>query len=331
MSDVIEAAVAAARHFGLDPRPTSGFVYATSVDCKVDVDGRTIELNANVGSDSPHLSVRTVTIGANPLHLDVRHGYVYPIGRAIGIQDIRIGHEEFDDVFIVKSNDETLARLWLQAPTRGRMLIARGFRFSVRKGRVEAAYMESPVDGDIVLAAIRAVVGLANRSRELHAEMQELALSVDGTVYGAPERLFSALHIVAEMSGVPARIKPHFAALPHLGRKKIVHTCVSIARRELATDNYFICAAGARRSSRQAQRLGDYVACGADRDAVARRVTDHVREQVAALAPLVVDVAGEKLLLALSGFVTDAERLRAAVALLLSLDRLGDAAGGPYR
>jgi len=59
---------------------------------------------------------RDLASGAAGLKLSVyKEGFFSSLGKALGTQDIQVGDPLFDDLFMVKSNDESLCRAWLNA------------------------------------------------------------------------------------------------------------------------------------------------------------------------------------------------------------------------
>jgi hypothetical protein len=107
------------------------------------------------------------------LTLRVKHGYVYPIGRALGIQDITVGDADFDERFIIKSNDESFCRARLDAELRGMMLAAAEYAFELGDGKVTATTVGVEIDARVLEHAARAVARLAGGRRRLLAGLAE--------------------------------------------------------------------------------------------------------------------------------------------------------------
>jgi hypothetical protein len=70
------------------------------------------------------------------LHLSLE-GVMAGIGKALGTQDIILGDQSFDNKFVVKSNDEVLCRLWLNAMIRPMLLLLDTHTLSIEKGRIQ--------------------------------------------------------------------------------------------------------------------------------------------------------------------------------------------------
>lgn len=112
--------------------------------------------------------------------LSIHRGHVYPIGRALGIQDIVVGDAAFDDRFIIKSDSESLARLWLDARTRAAMLGADDYEFRLTDDLATAHYFGFDTVPAVLESAMRATAGLTARGRRIAGELQALATTLGG-------------------------------------------------------------------------------------------------------------------------------------------------------
>ena len=129
--------------------------------------------------------------GAEQVELDVHHGYVYPIGRALGIQDVLVGDAAFDDRFIVKCNDDELARARLDAEARAAIIATSdSYAFALRDAEVWVSRRGAMIEDDpaALEAVLRATALLASSGQRLLARWQEAARQLGGRLTSASGR-----------------------------------------------------------------------------------------------------------------------------------------------
>lgn len=148
-------------------------------------------------------------IACGDLELRATPGWYY---FGLGRQDIKVGHKEFDDRYIIKSDDADAARWWLNATLCEALLgtyeptALNPFRFALRQGRVtlRACAQENgrtlnhaPVPrSETALVAMKAVV---QRNVEIADDMARRAAQIGGkargSVWHADERFQLLFHV----------------------------------------------------------------------------------------------------------------------------------------
>jgi hypothetical protein len=113
----------------------------------------------------------------------MRHGYVYPLGRALGVEDKSIGDAVFDDRFVIKTNDVPFARAWLSPVIRARLLeLVDRVAVSLDDGElriVRLSAFDPPAERQ---RAVDLAGWIAGRGGELLGEWRALAAKLDGRV-----------------------------------------------------------------------------------------------------------------------------------------------------
>lgn len=104
------------------------------------------------------------------------------LGKALGGQDVEVGDPPFDDLFVVKSNAEDVARAWLHGEVCAGMRLCPDFRYELEKGTLRAICGGIVDDGDLLARALRVVAKLASRATELEDEWALAASRVGGIV-----------------------------------------------------------------------------------------------------------------------------------------------------
>jgi hypothetical protein len=98
------------------------------IDTKEDPAKGSLRITTRV-STSVH-SAKGFTLSLSP------EGFVASISKAFGRQDIVLGDQVFDHKFIVKSNNELLCRLWLNAMIRPMLLLLEDYTLSIQEGTI---------------------------------------------------------------------------------------------------------------------------------------------------------------------------------------------------
>ena len=104
------------------------------------------------------------------------------LGKALGGQDVEVGDPLFDDLFIVKSNAEDVARAWLHGEVCAGMRLCPDFRYELEKGTLRAICGGIIDDAELLARALRVVAKLAARATELEDEWALAASRVGGIV-----------------------------------------------------------------------------------------------------------------------------------------------------
>ena len=125
--------------------------------------------------------------GSDGLELVIKHGYVYPIGKSLGLGGCPVGDPVFDSAFLLQTNNLPYARAWLGAKLRGQLLALRD-RVEVRLGKGELQLFRlSGLSFDEHQSVIELARSLADRAHELHGEWATLAAALDGTLRSRDE------------------------------------------------------------------------------------------------------------------------------------------------
>ncbi len=154
-----------------------------SSQLEVSIDGLAVRASAYKAADSVAMRIRAPAPGAEIIDLTVHHGYIYPIGRALGFQDVNVGDLLFDDRFIVKCNDDELARAWLDADSRAGISAASdAYAFNVRDGDVVVTRSGVLPEDDprSFEVALRGTVKLARAGERMLARWQAAAAQLGG-------------------------------------------------------------------------------------------------------------------------------------------------------
>ncbi len=272
-------------------KPTAAHVLATFArGVEVAVDHYTVSTGK---SSTTYTRVQAVAPGADELEIKLRkEGVVASMGKALGFGELVVGDAAFDARYFVRTNDDELARAWLQAGVRA-ALMATGSEYEVvlHKGRVKAQRVGIELVPARLEAAMRAVAALAAGGRGLVASWRALAAELGGRYVG-PDDAFvpgrvridgeSAGHVVAVVTDADAASGTRVRR--ELGRK-------DAPRFELG-------AGGA---------LADVAALGAGAGA---------GEAWQAVQPARLECDGEGIVVTWPGYVADAARVRAAFRLL---------------
>ncbi|MEM9696508.1 MAG: hypothetical protein AAGA56_28455, partial [Myxococcota bacterium] len=111
---------------------------------------------------TPVTRLRTKTAHPEGLRLRVTPtGRMTSLARAVGFEDVPTGDATFDDAYLVKASDPTLAPLWLNAKVREAIAQAKGYQFKLERGRASAIKEGYEGDADDLVAAARALAAFA--------------------------------------------------------------------------------------------------------------------------------------------------------------------------
>jgi hypothetical protein len=254
--------------------------------------------------------------GSRGLELDVRHGHVYPMGRALGVQDVSLGDGPFDDRFVVKTNDPDFACAWLNAPLRAELLaLVDHVAFTLVEERLRVEELTPMVDGEQRLRALALAERLSRRGRGLLDEWRALAGRLGGQV-SAPGDVWVAdgsASVTLDRRGSTVVVDALADLRPLVTRLRCRRLGVSAG-----DDEAF-----------DATWLAEVLA-GDDRLVGGVALAQLVR----ACVPLEVRLEAAEAVVLLAGFVAGAERLAAAADLAVALaerDAGVAAPRGPYR
>lgn len=138
------------------------------------------------------LAMRFHGLGAPGLKLRLSEGSLDPLSALFGGQDIEIGDRAFDDRYVIKTNDEGYAKLWLDDEIRATILRTYdagtpfGYQIEIQGAAVMVARLELERQPERLELMVRAGVALAKRSQTVLALIERQAAALGGAVIGAP-------------------------------------------------------------------------------------------------------------------------------------------------
>ena len=275
--------------------------------------------------------------GSDGLELDLRHGYVYPLQRALGAVDLLVGDAAFDDRFIVQCNDLPFARAWLSPPIRARLVdLADYIGVHLEAGQLKLTELTSLPSSAERRRAYELGDWLAGRGRGLLDEWRAVAARLGGSVRAASDGWAAdgSAAIVVNRGGHDIVID---GWLLDVGGRRLF-TRLRCPRVTTSRDELVLWSRTLERSPRLAAplRTVSVDVDGFDAAYEARASAGHVVPATLASALLAcradcVHVDGEAVTVYLRGFETDDARLMAACELLLIARDDATPQRGPYR
>jgi hypothetical protein len=162
----------AARTVGGTVDIPSGFSEGTVYGMSASVKGTEVVVDFSGATKDPMTRIRAAAPAAGELSLSIRRGRVSSVDRAFGSKDVEIGDPDFDAVFVVTTNDESVARSWLTPDVREPLFWAPSYSFDLsyspslsQPGGVVAFRPGLEQDSTELAAAIRAVAALSSGGR----------------------------------------------------------------------------------------------------------------------------------------------------------------------
>lgn len=123
--------------------------------------------------------------GAVGLWFRCYRGHVYPIARALGVQDLETGHAQFDSRFIVKGADPDYVRVWLAIDALRHLLMAPDYAIDLADEALTAELRTLEFNPEVLASAMRGLAVLGRRGTALRDEWTDLASQLRGRVEGA--------------------------------------------------------------------------------------------------------------------------------------------------
>jgi hypothetical protein len=251
------------------------------------------------------------------------------LGKKLGMQDVVVGDPRFDEVFVVKSSDEEMARAWL-VPAVTKLVSRLSWSHDLGRGRVTSTCPGVVEDVHELVHAASTTARLAGRGAALRAEWERLALHLGGVLRG---ELWRDSRPAIEVGGPtsPVHVELARAELPNQSRR--IATRVRAARGDRAGDRFV-----AAPTVDLADRDGGIVPVptphklelrSSDPKATAIRFDEERRQALDALDPSAVVATEIEVTVLFAGVMLDADRLQAAIALARQLGSAGST--GPYR
>ncbi|MFO0756473.1 MAG: hypothetical protein U0359_08280 [Byssovorax sp.] len=293
-------------------------------------------------SSTTYTRIYAEASGPNALTLKVyEEGVLSSLGKAFGTQDIDTGDRAFDDVFIVKSNDEGLARLWLDdRKLRETLTEARPYSLTLENRAVTSTKVGIDDDPRRLITAIRAVAQCAARGAKLGKRWRKLAAKLGGEVSRGelswPGDQDAA--IALELRGMRVTVAIDRRSLP--GKTARIGTRVSAERGVSLGDRFMLertCDLARKDKGGPAQPadpFGDpafasaYTLTLGDARA-ARRLGEEQRRTLLAVKPALVSAGEQDVSVIFEGALFNDKTLTAAMELAADLS--ANASEGPYR
>ncbi len=306
-----------------------------AIDAPIDGVDVHIDLYTVRHGDSSTTYTRVTAMAETPFGLTLRihqEGFFSNIGKKLGMQDVAVGHPEFDDLFVVKASDEDLARAWLVPEVTELLHGVVSWSHRLEGGMVSSMCVGFVEDvGELTRAAL-AVARFAGRGGALRADWDRVAQSLGGVMTGHLWR-DGAPTIALDRSGSTVRIELARAALPSRRHRTGLVTRVC-AERSGATREPFVAARAGQLTEDDGQLVppqqpGRFELRSRDPRATATRWDEGQRQTLEGLVPCAIVGTESEVAILFGGLMLDVERLRSAVVIARQL--AAAPASGPYR
>jgi hypothetical protein len=247
------------------------------------------------------------------------------------MQDVVVGHRQFDERFVVKASDEDLARAWLEPGVMQPLSKLVSWSHHLEGGRL-ASTRDGIVEGvDELVRIVRTAARLAGRGSVLLAEWDGVAQALGGVLRGALWRDPEAAITVGSPAS-PTLIELVRVDLPN-GNPRLV-TRVR-AQRGGGSGERFVAAPHDQLTEAHgevvpAENAGGLELRSSDPGSTATRFDGERRQALDALRPLAVVGTETEVAILFAGVMFDTERLRAATVIAHQLAAATEPVG-PYR
>lgn len=265
---------------------------------------------------------------------------------------VELEGQDLKERFVVRANDEGLARLWLSSETR-RLILGTyddstefGYRFEINWENVSIRRFGLERDGLRLEHAIRVAAALGRQGFVIKRRCLDLARALGGSLTSRSKAWCADASVAIKLGEFGSEVTIDHLSKSFGGRKQALFTRISKARSSPAKDRYLI--SRPHLSGRLLDHLGlnleerrmpvgglsdQYWIGGEELAPLSRRLDRHHQRELLHLAPEALLGEGAMVSLWLSGFVDDIERLHHAVDLIeaLSVDAEGRQPTGPYR
>ena len=188
-------------------RQDLGWFQGVSRDLYLNVDGIRVHADIftrRVGDNTyRYTRLRANATAASDMTLKVYTENVFSgLARALGFQDIPVGDEEFDDTYIVKSNDPVFAKCWLNRTVRD-LIYDSNYSFQLKSGRVTAERMGIETDVESFETGVLALAAFADAKHRVLKVFKKVAKKLGGTATKNRERWAT---LKADVDGMPVTI-----------------------------------------------------------------------------------------------------------------------------
>lgn len=305
----------------------------------------------NWGTGSYHRTILSAQAkGAIDLYLLVTQGVEHGASAEGELEMLEL--EELNERYVVKANDEGLARLWL-SPEARRLILGTyddstdfGYRFELNWENISIRKFGLERDEHRLEHAIRVAAALGRQGSAIMGRCRDLSRALSGTLTSRSKVWRPDATVTIAVGKYGSEVTVDHLCQSFGGRKQSLFTRVSKARSSPSKDHYLISRPHLTRRllehleiDLEERRvpvggLSDrYWIGGEELAPLSRRLDRHHQQGLLRLTPEAVLGEGAKVSLWLGGFVDDVERLRHAVELVeaLSADAAGRRSGGPYR
>jgi hypothetical protein len=215
------------------------------------------------------------------------------LSKALGFQDIRTGDAEFDEDYVVRSNDLGLARAWLSKNVRDAIRRAEGYELRLENGHLTMKRPKLEMKPEPLTALVATAAVVAKRGVRIREDWRRVAEARDGAVAS------DTLRIEVESGRVPLRIETE--STEHGQTRTRVEGRI----------------VGGKGTPYEAARAAEL-----------EGIEDELRSRVERLAPVSITSDGERVNLVLPGVETDEQRLSEACEVATAL---ADRQSGTYR
>jgi hypothetical protein len=311
-------------------RRPSLFISAVVEGVGVNIDSFTVSQG---GSSKSYTRVSAPAEAPSDLTIQIYAEDVFStLRKTLGMQDVVVGHREFDEVFVVKASDEDLARAWLVPGVADALSRHHSWEHRLDSGTMTSTCTGVVEDVDELVRAAQATALLAGRGAVLRAEWVRLAHALDGVLRGEPwYHPEPAIAVGGPAS--PVFVELGRGALPDEKRSDRLLTRVRAERGGVRREP-FVAAGRDKLNDRHGTVVSTPNAArfevrSSDAAVTATRFDEGLAQALDALAPDAVVGTESDVSVLFGGVMFDAERLQAAIAIARHLAAAEQS--GPYR
>lgn len=294
----------------------------------------------NTGKSSvTYTRIRANAEGAGKLSIKIYKEHIFStLGKALGFQDVQLGDPSFDPIFMVKANDEELARIWIHAEVRRLIAGALPYHFTLKDGAVTTIRVRIEDNPELLEAAVRATAELASAGKALLRRWRAVAAEVGGTLMQASSAWqVDASSLTMESRGVPVEIDTLRTEAREVLDEPRLFTRVRGRLPKAESELFGVFSQNLpRRFARLSpalpanpQIVGRYQIVGQDVEKTKQRLTASICSRILKLMPYALTVEDQHVSLFFLGMETDPARLRMAAELVGEL--AAPPTRGPYR
>lgn len=260
--------------------------------------------------------------------------------KALGAQDVLIGDDDFDEKFVIKTNNADLARVWLDDEARRRIEESEPYRFSVARGELRASH--DGLDENIrrVESTVRNVAFLAGAGARLMERTRAVATELEGLFSAVGESWGTKGAVLIVLERLGAQVLIDFVSGAVDASMEGIFTRIRLRSALALEERYLV--RGARgcpappelddlpEVTLEAEALVDhYQARAEDAGMLRDRLSRPLVERITKLDPALVAGNGQEITVCLAGVILESPVLEEAIELGLELATTEPT--GPYR